>query len=145
MKEFFPVLHTAALFSGISDEELAAMLSCLGARIGTFPKGSRLLRAGDAVEEVGLVLAGSALVVQEDIWGNRSILSKAGPGQTFAEVFACAPGAVLNVSVTSILFCSVSREIQKSNIRIIRKKFGYCRLKLSFATTTSNTHYVKIR
>ena len=56
MKEFFPVLHTAALFSGISDEELAAMLSCLGARIGTFPKGSRLLRLGDMVEEVGLVL-----------------------------------------------------------------------------------------
>ena len=61
MKEFFPVLHTASLFSCISDEELAAMLSCLGARIGTFPKGSRLLRAGDTVEEVGLVLAGSAL------------------------------------------------------------------------------------
>ena len=50
MKEFFPVLHMAALFSGISDEELAAMLSCLGARIDTFPKGSRLLRAGEAVE-----------------------------------------------------------------------------------------------
>lgn len=46
MKEFFPVLHTAALFSGISDDELSAMLSCLGARIDTFPKGSRLLRAG---------------------------------------------------------------------------------------------------
>ena len=73
MKEFFPVLHMTALFSGISDEELAAMLSCLGARIGTFPKGSRLLRAGEAVEEVGLVLAGSALIVQEDIWGNRNI------------------------------------------------------------------------
>ena len=29
MKEFFPVLHTAALFSSISDEELAVMLSCL--------------------------------------------------------------------------------------------------------------------
>ena len=99
MKEFFPVLHAAPLFSGISDEELAVMLSCLGARIGTFPKGARLLRAGDTVEEVGLVLAGSALVVQEDIWGNRSILSKIGPGQTFAEVFACAPGSVLNVSV----------------------------------------------
>ena len=46
MKEFFPVLHTAALFSGISDDELATLLSCLGARIDTFPKGSRLLRAG---------------------------------------------------------------------------------------------------
>ena len=114
MKEFFPVLHTAALFSGISDDELAAMLSCLGARIDTFPKGSRLLRAGDAVDEVGLVLAGSALIVQEDIWGNRNILSKSGPGQTFAEVFACAPGAVLNVSVeaesaVTVMFLHIKR------------------------------------
>ena len=54
MKEFFPVLHAASLFSGISDDELAAMLSCLGARIGTFPKGARLLCAGEAVEEVAL-------------------------------------------------------------------------------------------
>ena len=114
MKEFFPVLHTAALFSGISDEELAAMLSCLGARIDTFSKGSRLLRAGEAVEEVGLVLAGSALIVQEDIWGNRNILSKTGPGQIFAEVFACAPGAVLNVSVeaesaVTVMFLHIRR------------------------------------
>ena len=126
MKEFFPVIHTAALFSGISDEELAARLSCLGARIDTFPKGSRLLRAGEAVEEVGLVLAGSVLIVQEDIWGNRNILSKTGPGQTFAEVFACAPGqtfaevfacapgAVLNVSVeaesaVTVMFLHIRR------------------------------------
>ena len=63
MKEFFPVLHTAGLFSGISDEELAAMLFCLGARIDTFPKGARLLRAGESVEEVGLVLADRKSVV----------------------------------------------------------------------------------
>ena len=101
MKEFFPMLHAAPLFSGISGEELAAMLSCLAARIDTFPKGARLLRAGDAAEEVGLVLAGSVLIVQEDIWGNRNILSKAWPGQTFAAAFACAPGARLNMSVVA--------------------------------------------
>ena len=39
MKEFLPVLHTAALFSGISDDELAAMLSCLGARIDIVSPG----------------------------------------------------------------------------------------------------------
>lgn len=114
MKEFFPMLHAAPLFSGISGEELTAMLSCLAARIETFPKGARLLRAGDAAEEVGLVLAGSVLIVQEDIWGNRNILSKAGPGQTFAEVFACAPGTVLNVSVeaesaVTVMFLRVKR------------------------------------
>ena len=135
MKEFFPVLHMAALFSGISDEELAAMLSCLGARIDTFPKGSRLLRAGESVEEVGLVLAGSALIVQEDIWGNRNILSKTGPGQTFAEVFACAPGAVLNVSVeaesaVTVMFLRVRRVLSvcpsacSHHSRIIRNLLG---------------------
>ncbi len=121
MKEFFPVLHTAALFSGISDDELAVMLSYLGARIDTFPKGSRLLRAGEQVEEVGLVLAGSTLIVQEDIWGNRNILSKTGPGQTFAEVFACAPGAVLNVSVEAIRrVLSVCPSACSHHSRIIR-------------------------
>ena len=135
MKEFFPVLHTAALFSGISDEELAAMLSCLGARIDTFPKGSRLLRAGEAVEEVGLVLAGRALIVQEDIWGNRNILSKAGPGQTFAAAYACAPGSVLNVSVVAetsvtVLLMNVKRILNvcpsacTHHSRIIRNLLG---------------------
>ena len=114
MKEFFPVLHTAALFSGISDDELAVMLSYLGARIDTFPKGSRLLRAGEQVEEVGLVLAGSTLIVQEDIWGNRNILSRTAPGQTYAAAFACAPNSVSNVSVvtetpTTVLFLNVKR------------------------------------
>ena len=116
MKEFFPVLHTAALFSGISDDELAVMLSYLGARIDTFPKGSRLLRAGEQVEEVGLVLAGSTLIVQEDIWGKPATSSpKTGAGgRPFAEVFACAPGAVLNVSVeaesaVTVMFLHIRR------------------------------------
>ena len=135
MKEFFPMLHAAPLFSGVSGEELTAMLSCLAARIDTFPKGSRLLRAGEAVEEVGLVLAGSALIVQEDIWGNRSILSKTGPGQTFAEVFACAPGTVLNVSVeaesaVTVMFLRVRRVLSvcpsacSHHSRIIRNLLG---------------------
>ena len=61
-----------------------------------------------------MVMAGSVLIVQEDIWGNRNILSKTGPGQTFAEVFACAPGAVLNVSVeaesaVTVMFLHIRR------------------------------------
>ena len=81
MKEFFPVLHAAPLFSGISDEELAVMLSCLEARIDTFPKGARLLRAGDTVEEVGLVLAGSALVVQRTSGETAASSPKSGRGR----------------------------------------------------------------
>ena len=99
MKEFFSIIRSSRLFSGISEDEISAMLDCLGARKESFSKDSFVLRTGDTVEEIGLVLSGSVFIIQEDIWGNRNIISKAGVGETFATAYACAPGSVLNVSV----------------------------------------------
>lgn len=114
MKDFLPVIRSAQLFSGVSEDELTAMLSCLKAEKKDFPKEAFVLRSGDTADSIGLVLAGTVLVIQEDIWGNRNILSKAGPGQTFAAAYACAPGSVLNVSViaetpVTALFLNVKR------------------------------------
>ena len=135
MKEFFSVLLSSPLFAGISEEELAAMLTCLDPRKKDFPQGAFVLRAGDAADAVGLVLSGSVLVIQEDIWGNRNILSKAGPGQTFAAAFACAPGSRLNVSVVAeapvtAMFLNVKRILTvcpsacTHHSRIIRNLLG---------------------
>ena len=135
MKEFLPVIRSSPLFSGISETELAAMLSCLETREERFPKDTFLLRAGDTAESIGLVLSGSVLVVQEDIWGNRNILSKAGPGQTFAAAYACAPGSLLNVSVlaetpVTAMFLNVKRVLNvcpsacEHHSRIIRNLLG---------------------
>ena len=99
MKIFLPVLRSSRHFSGISDSNITSMLSCLDTKMQTFPKDTFLLRSGDAVDTIGFVLSGSVLVVQEDIWGNRNILSKMGAGQTFATAYACAPNSVPNVSV----------------------------------------------
>ena len=74
MKEFFPILAASPLFSGVTENELDAMLTCLAAKTEQFPKDVFLLHPGDTVEEIGMVLSGCALVVQEDIWGNRNIL-----------------------------------------------------------------------
>ncbi len=114
MKDFLSVIRSSQLFSGISGEELSAMLACLHAEQKDFPKEAFVLRSGDRAESIGLVLSGSVLIIQEDIWGNRNILFKVGPGQTFAAAFACAPGARLNVSVVTetpvnVLFLNVGR------------------------------------
>ena len=105
MKEFFPILAASPLFSGVTENELDAMLTCLAAKAEQFPKDVFLLHPGDTV---------GALVVQEDIWGNRNILSRTAPGQTYAAAFACAPSSVSNVSVvtetpTAVLFLNVKR------------------------------------
>ena len=135
MRDFLPVIRSSQLFSGVSEEELAAMLACLEAKKEDFPKDAFLLRVGDTAESIGLVLSGGVLVMQEDVWGNRNILSKAGPGQTFAAAFACAPGAVLNVSVmaetpVTVMFLNVKRTLSvctaacAHHTRIIRNLLG---------------------
>jgi CRP-like cAMP-binding protein len=47
---------------------------------------------------VGIVLSGAVQVVREDYYGNRSVLTDVGPGELFAEVFACAEVDAMPVS-----------------------------------------------
>ena len=135
MKDYLSVIRSSQLFSGVSEEEVIAMLSCLKAERKDFPKDAFLLRAGDTAESIGLVLSGSVLVIQEDIWGNRNILSKAGLGQTFAAAYACAIGSRLNVSViaetpVTVMFLNVKRILNvcpsacSHHSRIIRNLLG---------------------
>ena len=135
MKDFLSVIRASQLFSGISEDELTAMLTCLDTRQTNFPKDTFLMRVGNTADSIGLLLEGSALIIQEDIWGNRNILSKAGPGQTFAAAYACAPGSVLNVSVVAetpvtAMFLNVGRVLNvcpsacSHHSRIIRNLLG---------------------
>lgn len=135
MKNFLSVIKASQLFSGISEIELNAMLFCLEARKESFSKDTFLLRVGERADSIGLVLSGSVLVIQEDIWGNRNILSKAGQGQTFAAAYACAAGSVLNVSVVAetdvtVMFMNVNRILNicpsacSYHSRIVRNLLG---------------------
>lgn len=66
MKDYLSVIRSSQLFSGVSEEEVIAMLSCLKAERKDFPKDAFLLRAGDTAESIGLVLSGS-------VWSYRRI------------------------------------------------------------------------
>ena len=53
---------------------------------------------GDPAGFVGLVLEGAVQIVRDDYYGSRSILGHAGPGDLFAEAYACADVSVMPVS-----------------------------------------------
>lgn len=107
MKKYLPIIRNTQLFSGISETEITGMLSCLHAKKLDYPKDAYIFRAGDITNVLGLMLSGNALIIQEDFWGNRNIISSIEQGQSFAESFACAPGSHLNVSVVSQSACTV--------------------------------------
>lgn len=107
-------LSKTTLFCGAPPEEIGTMLECLGAEQRHFSKGEVIYHAGNTVQSVGMVLAGSVYIENDDIWGNRSILDSVGPGQVFAETYACIPGEPLMVSAVAaenseILFLNTGR------------------------------------
>ena len=102
MEKYFDLLLSSSLFAGIAREELSSMLGCLGARIAAFSKNDPVFLEGDAAGFLGFVLEGSVQIVQEDFYGNRSILTHAEQGDLFAETFACANMETMPVSAYAV-------------------------------------------
>ena len=97
MKEFIPVLKRTKLFAGVSDEDILSMLSCLGARLHTYRKGEYVLRQGEDLRDILVLVKGSLHIQRDDYWGSRSILGQIGVGEIFGEAYvAPESGTLLN-------------------------------------------------
>ena len=99
MKKFLEVLKGCSLFSGIAEEDLLRMLSCLNAQVIDLDAKYTLFSEGSAAKYVALVLSGALRVEQTDYYGNRSILSEAKPGELIGDDFSCADVQSIPVSV----------------------------------------------
>lgn len=155
MQKNSPVLKQCLLFSGIEEQNLEALLGCLGARPQRYGKGEAILREGDPANHLGIVLGGSVQVVREDYYGNRSIMAKLGPTDMFAEAFACAdvpaiPVSVIALEATEALLidahritcpcqnaCSFHSQLINNMIRILATKNLLCNRKIEVTSKRS--------
>ena len=107
MEKYLFILKSCPFFSGMTEQEILSILHCLDARVTKKSKNEYIFRSGESTETMGLVLYGSVLEVQEDLWGHRNILAKVLPGDFFAESYAATPGSVLNISVVANEDCRI--------------------------------------
>lgn len=107
MEQYLFVMRNSPFFQGMTDQEILSVLHCVNASVVNKKKDAYIFRVGDSTENMGLVLSGSVLSVQEDLWGHRNIVDRMGVGEYFAEPFAATPGAVLNVSVVALQDCEI--------------------------------------
>ena len=116
MKEYVPVLKRTKLFSGVGDDDISTMLSCLEARLLTYKKGEHVLRQGEHLSDILVLAEGSLHIQRDDYWGNRSILGHIGVGEIFGEAYvAPESGTLLNdviaVEDSAVFFFDVKRVI----------------------------------
>ena len=133
------ILTECALFRGLRRAQIREMLPCLSARQARFRRGQFLLRTGDRASSAGIILSGEAEVLQEDFWGNRNLLAAVGPGELFAEAFACAhavspvsvqcttDGSVLYLNVRAVFSpcekaCAQHKTLSQNLIRVLAEK-----------------------
>lgn len=117
MEQYLFVLRNSSFFQGMTDGEILSVLHCVSGTTVKKEKDEYIFRMGDSTQLMGLVLRGSVLCIQEDLWGHRNIVERIGVGEYFAEPFAATPGAVLNVSVvaaedTEIMLLNMHRLLQ---------------------------------
>lgn len=93
------ILRKSPFFRGLDRGEVDHAIEGLFAAKRSYRKGQSILAAGDETKLLGMMLAGSATIENNDVWGNRTVLSKVGRGQFFAEVFALLDGEPSGVDV----------------------------------------------
>ncbi len=102
MKKYIQVLKKTKLFAGVREEELEGMLSCLGARMRSYQKDEYVLRQGEALRALPVLVQGRLHIRREDYWGNCSILGQVTPGELFGEAYAMPDGGGLLNDVVAL-------------------------------------------
>ncbi|MBP3736343.1 MAG: Crp/Fnr family transcriptional regulator [Lachnospiraceae bacterium] len=101
------ILAGTQIFGGMSEKEISTAMEKLSSVEKKYRKGSRILHAGSTTDSIGLVLEGSVTIENNDIWGNRTILSHVGSGQFFAETYGFLGDIPLLVDVVANETCRI--------------------------------------
>lgn len=116
MKKYISILKRIQLFSGVGEEEIDSMLSCLNAKLCTYKKGEYVLRQGEHIDNILVLVEGNLHIQRDDYWGNRSIINMVSAGEMFGEAYiAPESGAIMNdvlaVEDSAVIVLDVKRII----------------------------------
>jgi len=87
MKSYISQLQKSSLFTGISTEDIEKICNCLVVHERKIEKNAFVFCAGDEVQSIYLIVSGSMHIINEDFWGNRSLIETMNEGTLFGEAY----------------------------------------------------------
>ncbi len=88
MEKYLEILKNTKLFSGVEEDDIRSMLSCMNAQLFSYKKGEYIFRQGDVIKHLYVVIDGKVHIQSDDYWGNRSILNEVSVHGIFGEAYA---------------------------------------------------------
>lgn len=76
MQKYYHKIKNSPLFYGMTDSELSKILNCLGAYVKKYEQGGMIIRQGDVISKIYLILEGEVNIEKETYWGRRIIIQK---------------------------------------------------------------------
>ena len=107
MRNYISVLKRCGLFKDIEEENLIAMLGCLDAKMINVRKNEVIFAEGETARYIGIILSGAVQMVQDDFYGNRTIVTQMEEYGLLDESFACAGIDSLPVSFIAVKDCEI--------------------------------------
>ena len=122
----YELISRTALFQGCSPTATENLLYGLKTFTKKYKKGAPVYLAGTPVTDIGIVLYGTVQIENNDLWGNKTIISLARAGEVFAEAYACIPDEPMMVDVIAMISARknllLSRRILHTSSKKIRDR-----------------------
>ena len=102
MNKYIGILKRTQMFAGVIDDEISSMLNCLGARLKSYKKGEYVLRQGEHLSDIIVLVEGNLHIQKDDYWGTRSILGQFSVGELFGEAYIAPESSALLNDVVAV-------------------------------------------
>ena len=107
MKKYISVLKNSKLFHGTEESDIYSILNCFQAKVLHYKKGEYIIRHGDVINNIMILLDGCLCIQRDDYWGNRSIVNIVNIGEIFGEAYTAHDSKPILNDVTAIKDSSV--------------------------------------
>lgn len=102
IEKYYNQIKNSPVFFGMSDEELKGLLECFHARVRKYEKEEMIIRQGDIISNIYLILDGGVNIEKDSYWGRRIIISRLGKNQNLALSFVGSKNVESSVDAITV-------------------------------------------
>lgn len=102
LEKYYNQIKTSPVFFGMSDNELKGLLECFNARVRKYEKEEMIIRQGDIISNIYLILDGAVNIEKDSYWGRRIIISRLGKNENLALSFVGSKNVESSVDAITV-------------------------------------------